>query len=580
MEKFAQVVSLRVFVSPFLRLSRFGLLALCLLGATLITAAPVEEPIQFEDISVRAGLDYRNLFGSPEKPYIIESTGNGAAWIDYDNDDCLDLFVVNGSTLERQEKGEHGPGNRLYHNNCNGTFTDVTARSRLEGGYWGSGVAAVDYDNDGFVDLFVTTVLAGNHLYHNNGDGTFTDVTAKAGVGDRKGVSASAAFFDYDRDGHLDLFVTNYVQFDRAYLDRVSPYCLWKGLRVFCGPNGVPGDSNILYHNNGDGTFTDVTQAAGVANPELKSLGVVTVDLDGDGWPEIYVASDSTINALYHNRGDGTFADISLLSGAGYSLDGRAQSGMGVDAGDYDGDGRPDLFVTNFQDDDNTLYHNDGKLNFTDVTYPAMLGQVSFNKLGWGTGFQDFDNDGYLDLFVANGHVYPQVDAAHLPETYAQQNQIFRNLGNGTFVEVTKTAGLGMQVVKSSRGVAFADFDSDGRMDAVVINIDDTLTLLHNTTRNANHWLTVRTIGSRSNRDGLGTRLRLSAGGHVQVREVKTCGSFASASDPRVHFGLGAARTIERLEVNWPSGKKHIFTNVPVDHFVVVHEEAGLRVKR
>lgn len=580
MDAFTRAVSSSVLGNLLLRISSSGFITLCLLGATLIAAAPPDEPIQFEEITARAGLDYRNLFGGPEKPYIIESTGNGAAWIDYDNDGCLDLFVVNGSTLERQEKGERGPGNRLYHNNCNGTFANVTARSGLEGGYWGSAVAAGDYDNDGFVDLFVTTVLAGNHLYHNNGDGSFTDVTAKAGVAGRKGASASAAFFDYDRDGRLDLFVTNYVQFDRAYIDRVSPYCLWKGLRVFCGPNGVPGDTNILYHNNGDGTFTDVTQAAGVANPELKSLGVVTVDLDDDGWPDIYVASDSTINALYRNRGDGTFEDVSLLSGAGYSQDGRAQSGMGVDAGDYDGDGRFDLFVTNFQDDDNTLYHNDGKLSFTDLTYPAKLGRVSFNKLGWGAGFQDFDNDGHLDLFVANGHVYPQVDAAQLPETYAQQSQLFRNLGNGTFAEVTRTAGAGMQVVKSSRGVAFADFDNDGRMDAVVVNMDDTLTLLHNTTRNANHWLTVQTVGTRSNRDGLGTRLRLFASGRIQVREVKTCGSFASANDPRVHFGLGAARMIERLEVIWPSGTKQTFTNVPVDHFIVVREETGLKVVR
>ena len=537
--------------------------------------------IQFEDVTGRAGLDYRNLFGSSEKRYIIESTGNGAAWMDYDNDGLLDLFVVNGSTLELQAKGQRGPGNRLYHNNGDGTFTDVTAHSGLEGGYWGSGVAAGDYNNDGFVDLYVTTILDGNHLYHNNGNGTFSDVTAKAGVGGGRRVSGSAAFFDYDRDGYLDLFVLNYVQFDRSYLDRVSPYCNWKGLQVFCGPNGVPGDSNVLYHNNGDATFTDVTKAAGLLTPALKSLGVVTADLDGDGWPDIYVASDSTINAIYRNRGNGTFEDVSLLSGAGYSQDGRAQSGMGVDAGDYDGDGRPDLFVTNFQDDYNTLYHNDGNLTFTDVTFAAKLGQASFNRLGWGTGFQDFDNDAHLDLFVANGHVYPQVDGAHLPrETYAQQSQVFRNLANGQFEEVTLTAGSALQVVKSSRGAAFGDFDNDGRMDLVVINMDDTLTLLHNVTRNTDHWLTVRTIGSRSNRDGIGARLRVKAGGRIQVGEVKTAGSFASANDPRIHFGLGAAGTVEGLEVAWPSGKKQVFTNVPIDRFIVVHEEKGLQVAR
>ena len=555
-----------------------GLALLTMIAGRRGAGAEEGGPIQFEDATAPARLEYRNLFGSPGKPYIIESTGNGAAWIDYDGDGFMDLFVVNGSTLERQARGEPGPGNRLYHNDGKGAFKDVTTGSGLEGGYWGSAVAAGDYDNDGLVDLFVTTILEGNHLYHNDGNGTFTDVTAKAGVGGGKADSVSAAFFDYDRDGRLDLFVANYVQFDRPYLDRVSPYCLWKGLRVFCGPTGVAGGANALYHNNGDGTFTDVTRAAGLVSPELKSLGVVTADLDDDGWPDIYVASDSTIQGLYRNRGNGSFEDVSLQSGTGYSQDGRAQSGMGIDAGDYDGDGRPDLFVTTFQDDYKTLYHNDGNLRFSDVTYAARIGQVSFHRLSWGTGFQDFDNDGWEDLFVASGHVYPQVDAAHLSqETYAQQNQVLRNLGNGSFADGTASGGPGLQVVKSSRGVAFGDFDNDGRIDAVVVNMDDTLTLLHNTTRNANHWLTVRTIGARSNRDGIGARVRVRAGGRDRIREVKTSGSYASASDPRVHFGLGAASKIESLEVKWPSGAKQVFTDVPEDRILVVHEEEGLR---
>ena len=555
-----------------------GLWLCSLPGGRPAAQAAEDGSIQFEDATGKARLDYRNLFGAPGKPYIIESTGNGAAFLDYDGDGLLDLFVVNGSTLERQAKGERGPGNRLYHNDGKGGFVDVTRGSGLEGGYWGSAVAAGDYDNDGHVDLYVTTVLEGNHLYHNDGDGRFTDVTARAGVGGGRRDSVSAAFFDYDRDGRLDLFVANYVRFDRPYLDRVSPYCLWKGLRVFCGPTGVAGDTNVLYHNNGDGTFTDVTRAAGLLNPELKSLGVVTADLDDDGWPDLYVASDSTIQALYRNRGNGTFEDVSLLSGAGYSQEGRAQSGMGVDAGDYDGDGRLDLFVTTFQDDYKTLYHNDGGLRFSDVTYAARLGQVSFNRLSWGTGFHDFDNDGWPDLFVASGHVYPQVDSARLPqETYAQQDQVLRNLGNGAFADVTASAGPGMQVVKSSRGVAFGDYDNDGTIDAVVVNMDDTLTLLHNTTRAAHHWLTLRTVGARSNRDGIGARVRVRAGGRDQVREVRTSGSYASASDPRVHFGLGAAGRIERVEVTWPSGVKQVFTDVPMDRMVTVHEEDGLR---
>jgi enediyne biosynthesis protein E4 len=553
-------------------------LALLTLAARQPPESPKEGSIQLDDATVAAHLDYRNLFGSPAKPYIIESTGNGAAFLDADGDGFLDLFVVNGSSLERQAKGERGPGNRLYLNDGKGAFRDATAGSGLEGGYWGSGVAAGDYDNDGRVDLLVTTILEGSRLYHNNGDGTFSDLTAKAGLSAMKGVSVSAAFFDYDRDGRLDLFVANYVQFDRSYLDRVSPYCLWKGLRVFCGPTGVKGGANVLYHNNGDGTFTDVTRAAGLLNPELKSLGVVTADLDDDGWPDLYVASDSTIQALYRNRGDGSFEDVSLQSGAGYSQDGRAQSGMGVAVGDYDGDGRPDLFVTTFQDDYKTLFHNDGKLRFSDVTYAARIGQTSFNRLSWGTGFADFDNDGWEDLLVASGHVYPQVDAAHLArETYAQQNQVLRNLGNGSFADVTASGGPGLQVVKSSRGVAFGDYDNDGRTDAVVVNMDDTLTLLHNTTHGANHWLTVRVIGTKSNRDGIGARVRMRAGGRDQVREVRTSGSYASASDPRVHFGLGSASKIESLEVRWPSGAKQAFTDVPTDQIVVVHEDEGLR---
>jgi hypothetical protein len=557
-----------------------------LLGLQAPRPAPTPTPapgaasaIRFEDATESAGLGgYRNLFGAPGKPYIIESTGNGAAWIDHDADGDLDLFVVNGSTLERQARREAGPGNRLYRNDGAAGFKDATAGSGLEGGYWGSGVAAGDYDNDGRVDLYVTTILEGNRLYRNNGDGTFADVTTRAAVGGGNRVSSSAAFFDYDRDGRLDLFVANYVVFDRPYLDRVSPFCLWKGLRVFCGPTGVAGDPNVLYRNNGDGTFTDVTKAAGLVNPELKSLGVVAADLDADGWTDLYVASDSTIQALYRNRGDGTFEDVSLQSGAGYSQQGRAQAGMGIDAGDYDGDGRLDLFVTTFQDDYKTLYHNDGNLRFSDVTYAARMGQVSYHRLSWGTGFHDFDNDGWLDVFVASGHVYPQVDPAGLAqETYAQQNQVLRNLGDGTFADVTGGAGPGLQVVKSSRGVAFGDYDDDGRTDAVVVNMDDTLTLLRNATPGGHHWLTVRAVGSRANRDGIGVWVRVRAGGRDQVREVRTSGSYASANDPRVHFGLGPAAKVELLEVKWPGGATQTFTEVPIDRVVVVSEAEGLR---
>jgi hypothetical protein len=539
-------------------------------------ALPDEPPIRFEEASAGAGVgSYRNLFGVAEKPYIIESTGNGAAWLDYDNDGRLDLFVANGSTLDRQAKGTPGPGNSLYHNEGDGKFSDVTEKSGLKGGYWGSAVAAGDYDNDGLTDLFVTTVLESNHLYRNNGNGTFTDATSKAGVGGGTRSSASAAWLDHDRDGDLDLFVTNYVTFDPAYIDKVSPYCLWKGLRVYCGPVGVPADGDTFYRNNGDGTFSDATSEAGLDKQKLKSLGVVAADFDGDGLPDLYVAADSTINALFRNKGDGTFEDVSLLSGAGYSQDGRAQSGMGVDVGDYDGDGRPDLFVTNFQDDYNTLYRNEGGFLLTDVTNQANLAQASFTRLGWGTAFRDFDNDGLLDLFVANGHVYPQVDAAAIPESYAQQNQLFRNTGRGRFADVTAGAGGAMQVIKGSRGAAFADYDNDGRMDLVIVNIDDSLSLLRNATTNDHHWLTVQLVGVRSNRAGLGASLKLKVGNRTLIREIRTSGSYASSNDPRAHFGLGSAESVESLVIEWPSGKRQKLETVPVDRILVVHEDSG-----
>jgi len=556
-----------------------ALLAPPTLSAGIALQSAEDRPqIQFEEVSEKAGVaSYQNLFGGSEKTYIIESTGNGAAWLDFDNDGWLDLFVVNGSTRERQAEGTPGPGNRLYHNNGDGTFTDVTDPSGLKGGYWGSAVAAGDYDNDGYTDLFVSTVMESNHLYHNNGDGTFTDSTTEAGVGGGGRDSVSSAWLDYDKDGDIDLFVTNYVTFDQEYLEKVSPHCLWKGLRVFCGPVGVPPDIDNLYRNNGDSTFTDVTAAAGLLEQKIKSLGVVIADFDVDGWPDIYVAADATLNALYRNRGDGTFEDLSLLSGTGYSQDGRAQSGMGVDAGDFDGDGKPDLFVTNFQDDYNTLYHNDGDFLFTDTTNEANLGQTSFTRLGWGAGLRDFDNDGRLDLFVANGHVYPQIDAADLPESYTQQNQLFRNIGRGRFTNSTPGAGAALQIIKGSRGVAFADYDNDGRMDLVVVNIDDTLSLLHNTTTNAHHWLTVQLIGTKSNRSGVGARLRAKVGDNILVRDIQTAGSFASSNDPRAHFGLGPATKIAWLEITWPSGTVQMLENPSVDQILVVKEEAGLQ---
>jgi enediyne biosynthesis protein E4 len=453
----------------------------------------------FTDIAKKAGLTMQNVFGGiATKKYIIETTGTGVAIFDYDNDGWPDIFIVNGTKLEGFPAGQHSPTNHLYHNNHDGTFTDVTAKSGLAHTGWGQGVCVGDYDNDGHPDLYVT-YYGKNVLYHNNGNGTFTDVSEKAGVaGTGKAWGTGCAFVDYDRDGHLDLMVANYVDFDLSTApapgDRVT--CLWKGVPVMCGPQGLPGAKNILYHNRGDGTFEDVTKKSHIDDTDGHyAFSVTTLDYDDDGWPDIFVACDSTQSILYHNNRDGTFKDVAITSGAAFNEDGHAQAGMGSTAADYNGDGRIDIFKTNFSDDTATLYRNNGDGTFDDVTYRAGLG-LNTQYLGWGTMFFDFDNDGWPDLLLVNGHVYPEVDSEHLGSSFQEPRILYHNNGNGTFTDISATSGPGITNTISSRGLALGDLWNDGRISAVVSNMNAPPSLLVNQVRTANHWIELRPIGT------------------------------------------------------------------------------------
>ena len=468
--------------------------------------------VEFQDIAAKAGLTARHVTGAQsEKKYIIETTGSGVALFDYDNDGWLDIFLVNGTTLEGFPKGQE-PTNHLYHNNKNGTFTDLTEKANLARSGWGQGACVGDFDNDGYDDLFVT-YWGQNALYRNNGNGTFTDVTEKAGLLHKTARwSTGCSFLDYDKDGDLDLFVANYVDFDisKTPAKGSNQYCLWKGVPVMCGPRGLPAGRNILYQNNGDGTFTDVSEKSGVAKPAGRyAFTSIVSDYDNDGWPDIYVTCDSTPNILYHNEGNGTFTDIGFISGTAVNEDGQEQAGMGVSAADYDLDGLFDLVKTNFADDTPTLYRNSGDGTFTDVTLTAQLG-VNTRFLGWGTGFFDFDHDGWKDIYMVNGHVYPEVEATNANSPYKQQRLLFWNLRNGTFLDVSSQAGAGIADRRSSRGSAVGDLDNDGSLEIVVNNMNDTPSLLKNYGEKQN-WILIKTVGRKSNRDGVGARARLSS---------------------------------------------------------------------
>jgi len=539
--------------------------------------------VSFVDVGHAAGLNARTIYGGEHKnKYLLETTGCGVAFYDYDNDGWLDIFLVNGTRLEGFPAGQE-PVSHLFKNNRDGTFTDVTLKAGVAHSGWGQGVCVGDYDNDGFDDLFVT-YFGKNVLYHNNGDGTFTDVSEKAGVaGNGKRWNTGCAFVDYDRDGKLDLFVANYIDMDlkTAPVPESGP-CLYKGVMVACGPPGLNGGKNILYHNNGDGTFTDVSEKAGILKATgTYGLGVLTADLDNDGWPDIYVANDSTASALYQNKKNGTFTDIALEAGCALSPDGKPQAGMGISAADYDLDGNLDLVKTNFAGDTPSLYHNLGEATFEDATFAAGLG-LHTQYLGWGCGFFDFDNDGWPDILICNGHVYPEVEQLKTEAGYAQRKLLYRNLRNGRFEDVSLNAGPGISDPIAARGCAFGDFDNDGDIDFVVNPVNDFPQLVRCDSKTGNNWIKVRTIGTKSNRSGIGARLKCvtrvagETKAHEQIDEVRSGGGFFSQNDLRVHFGLGAAEKVELLEIRWPSGQVDTLKDVTPNQLIYIKEGAGI----
>ena len=548
-----------------------------------LNSLPSDLGVSFLNVARESGLNVKTFFGGEHKnKYLLETTGCGIAFYDYDNDGWLDIFIVNGWRLEGFPTGSE-PTSHLFRNNRDGTFTDVTAKAGLAHSGWGQGVCVGDYDNDGWDDLFVT-YYGKNVLYHNNGDGVFTDVSQKAGVaGKNTRWNTGCAFVDYDRDGRLDLFVANYIDMDLATAPvPESGPCLYKGVLVACGPPGLQGGKNILYHNNGDGTFTDVSETAGIFRANgTYGLGVLTADFDNDGWPDIYVANDSTASALYHNKKNGTFEDIAIEAGCALSPDGKPQAGMGVSAADYDLDGNLDLVKTNFAGDTPSLYHNLGGGSFEDTTFIAGLGAHT-QFLGWGCGFFDFDNDGWPDILICNGHVYPEVEQLKTEAGYAQRKLLYHNLHNGHFADVSMQAGAGISEPVAARGCAFGDFDNDGNVDVVVNTVNDYPQLLRCTSTLGNNWIKIRTIGTKSNRSGIGARLTCithppgESKPHQQIDEVRSGGSYISQNDLRIHFGLGKADKVDALEIRWPSGQVDTLKDIKANQQIFVKEGEGI----
>ena len=540
------------------------------------TTTQPESAISFIDIAQTAGIDFHLTCGGPEKAYIMESMCGGIAVFDFDNDGWTDIFLVNGSTLEDLKAGKCHPS-KLYRNNHDGTFTDVTAKSGILHCGWGFGVAVGDYDNDGNEDLYIT-YLDSAVLYHNNGDGTFTDVTAKAGVGNTGRWGTSAAFGDYDNDGYLDLYVDNYVDLGLNHLPQLgeSSFCTYRGIAVSCGPRGLKGGRDRLFHNNKDGTFTDVTEKLNIDPGSYYGLAVMWLDYDLDGCLDLYVSDDSTPSMLYHNDCKGGFTEVGAIAGVAYSNDGREQAGMGIDSADYDNDGWPDIAKANFSDDSNNLFHNDHNGEFTDMAGPSNFGPISIPFLAFGMKFLDVDNDGWKDIFAANGHVNPQVDQHSFGVTYAERPFLFHNLKNGKFEEIGMRAGAALSRRYVGRGAATADFSNDGRQDLLVSVLDGPPLLLQNKTVKAGHWLRIKTRGVRSNRDGFGARVTIKAGGLAQTAEVRANSSFESASDPRLHFGLGTATQVDSIEVRWPSGTVDRATALAADQEITIEEGRGV----
>lgn len=558
---------------PELQLLCLSILVLC--GCTADpplpspTAGGQKLQVQFADVGELVGLDRPNVSGGPEQRYILETMSAGAAFLDYDGDGYLDVFLVEGTRLEGPPPGTH---HRLYRNELSGEsrmFREVSAEAGVDHTGWGMGCAVGDYDNDGDPDLYVT-YWGPNRLFRNEGDGHFTEVGGWAGVADSSWGS-SAAFGDLDLDGDLDLYVTNYLEFDLAHPPEGGRPCRYRGLEVYCGPKGMVPQPDRLFRNEGNGRFADMSAATGISRYRYPAMGVGFGDFDEDGDADIYVANDSEPNLLWRNDGHWSFAEVGVLAGVAYSEEGRAQAGMGVHAGDFDNDGDLDLFVTNFSDDLNTLYQNQGKGRFADVTYAVGLGGVARPFLSWSTGFFDFDNDGWLDLFVANGHLYPQLKTQREGLRYAQRNLLYWNRG-GIFEEVGLEAGPGLELEKVSRGAAFGDFDNDGDADVLVANMNDLPTLLRNEGGNRNNWLGLELVGSTSNRDAIGARVRVRAGGLEQVRQVQRGYGFQSQHDPRLLFGLGHNLVAEQVEIRWPGGQVQVLEGVEAGHYWQVRE--------
>jgi enediyne biosynthesis protein E4 len=552
-------------------------------GVASHTVQPVARPApsgrpfyaHFVDVASSAGLQAPLIYGRVEsKKYILEAVGCGCAFIDYDNDGWMDIFLLSGTRLTGDPPGAT---NRLYKNNRDGTFTDVTEKAGLNSVGWASAVSIGDYNNDGFEDIFCT-YFGQNRLYRNNGDGTFTDVTKAAGLwNDQPRWGAGCSFLDYDRDGHLDLFVSNYVRFsfEHAPVPGENVNCNWKGVPVECGPRGLPTGRHSLYRNNGDGTFTDVSQKSGIAGATGSyGMTVVAADLDEDGWTDIFVACDSTPSFLFMNNHDGTFREEGVLRGVALSDDGMEQAGMGVGVGDFDLDGHLDLFKTHFAEDANGLYHNDGKGNFDDVTRSSRLA-VDTRYICWGAGIVDLDNDGYPDLFMVTGNVYPEVERK-LPQ-YANKTPraVFRNLGNRTFEELGEEAGPGVTEAHCSRGCAFGDFDNDGDIDILVVNLNEPPSLLRNDIKQKQNWIKVKLEGVKSNRSAIGARVLVHYGGKVQAQAVLSQSSFYSSSDSRLHFGLGATSTVD-IDVYWPNGLQEHYKNLAANRLITLREGTGI----
>ena len=552
-------------------------------GVATHTAKPIARPApsgrpfnaHFVDVASAAGLHAPVIYGGVDtNKYILESTGCGCAFIDYDNDGWMDIFLLSGTRLTGDPPSAT---NRLYQNNRDGTFTDVTEKAGLTQTGWACGVCMGDYNNDGFEDIFCTS-FGQNRLYRNNGDGTFTDVTKSAGLWNEQARwGAGCSFLDYNRDGNLDLFVSNYLgfSFEHAPVAGENSNCNWKGVPVECGPRGLPTGRHSLYRNNGDGTFTDVSQQSGIAKAiECYGMTVIAADLDEDGWADIFVACDSTPSLLFMNNHDGTFREEGVLRGLALSDDGMEQAGMGVGVGDYDLDGHLDLFKTHFADDANGLYHNDGKGNFDDVTRSSRLA-VETRYVSWGAGIVDLDNDGHPDLFMVTGNVYPEVERKLPQYPHKTPRAVFRNLGNRTFEELGPEAGPGVTEPHSSRGCAFGDFDNDGDVDILVVNLNEPPSLLRNDLKTKQNWIKVKLEGVQSNRSAIGARVLVRYGGKVQAQALLSQSSFYSCNDPRLHFGLGAMGSVD-IEVAWPNGLNEKFKGIAANQQVTLREGKGI----